>query len=158
MWFLGWNGFIQIPVILICRASSFCKSEIVFPSNSPRFALLPLSDGYDSHSVYAFDCLGFLIEMELYFIHVVEYDRTFLKGNSVVVYAYAIFSYLLSANEHWFFFYIASSLVSEWAAKKRVLQWSHSQAKHTGPGMQFNIISESLIFKMSIYNLVFLYL
>lgn len=104
MWFLGWNGFIQIPVILICRASSFCKSEIVFPSNSPRFALLPLSDGYDSHSVYAFDCLGFLIEMELYFIHVVECDRTFLKGNSVVVYAYAIFSYLLSANEHWFFF------------------------------------------------------
>lgn len=49
--------------------------------------------------------------MELYFIHAVECDRTFLKVNSVVIYAYAIFSYLLSVNKHWVF-YIASSIVN----------------------------------------------
>lgn len=49
--------------------------------------------------------------MELYFIHVVECDRTFSKVNSIVIYAYAIFSYLLPVNEHWMF-YIVSSIVN----------------------------------------------
>lgn len=48
--------------------------------------------------------------MELYFIHVVECDRTFLKVNSILIYAYAIFSYLLSVNEHWMFYIVFSNV------------------------------------------------